>query len=159
MCILGVWDNGVWGPEQMAAHAISFHLQWSWRERCWSSPEWRGHVTLAPKRYPGNTNHTHGVRKLHCPCGLGGLPHNGPDCWAWKGNKLLLHRIDWDCVGVTQFPCCPLKEAALLSLSPAVQLRCQQWLFLCVCRLLKADPNLTSVGGQAQTMSTGISQL
>lgn len=30
------------------------YSQWSWRERRWSSPGWRGHATLAPKRCPRN---------------------------------------------------------------------------------------------------------
>lgn len=53
---MGLWCTSAVSAQQI----ISFHSQWSWREQHWSSPEWRGHVILAPKRCPGNKNHTQG---------------------------------------------------------------------------------------------------
>lgn len=53
-------------------------------------------------------------------------------------------------------PLCTLSEEAA---SLSAQLRCHPLLSLCFCHLHMADLNLTGVGGQAQGMSTGISQL
>lgn len=70
---------------------ILCYSQWSWRERRWSSPEWRGHVTLAPKRCPRNKkpprpryiSHSD-VKKLRCHVDLQGLPR----CPYYRGLKV-----------------------------------------------------------------------
>lgn len=43
---------------------LLFYSQWSWKEQCWSSPEWKGHVRLAPKHFPGNKR-IHTFRNVH----------------------------------------------------------------------------------------------
>lgn len=133
---------------------ILCYSQWSWRERRWSSPEWRGHVTLAPKRCPRNKkkknpnnihNHTQMSRNSIVMSTFWDF-HEAliTKGWRWQID-LFAHQLGHIKVVASQSRLCVEDKQ-----HPCLfRLRCHPLLFfLRVCHRLMTDPKPTSVGGR-----------